>query len=147
MYLFYTTSLVQYSLLSSKFCRSTVEMGSTVFSAPGLTRSKARRQPAWTPYLGLWTGMSFQAHSGCGKNPALCGCRMEVSIFLLSAGSPLLYLRAPAYLTTTSLFPPASSSNQQHYIQSEFKSLSILLLLHPSHSSQRKFSAFKSLCD
>ena len=72
---------------------------------------------------------------------------MEVSIFLLSAGSPLLYLRAPAYLTTTFFFPPASSSNQQHYIQSEFKFLSTFLLLHPSHSSQRKFSAFKSLCD
>ena len=136
---------MQYSLLSSEFCRSTEEMGSTVFSEPGLTRSKARCRPAWTPYLRLWTGMSFQAHSSCGKNPALC--RMEVSIFLLSAGSSLLYLRAPAYLITTFFFPPASSSNQQHYIQSEFKFLSIFLLLHPSHSSQRKFSAFKSLCD
>ena len=114
---------MQSSLLSSEFCRSTVEMGSTVFSAPGLTRSKARRQPAWTPHLRLWTGMSFQAHSGCEKNPTLCGCRMGVSIFLLSAGSPLLYLRAPAYLTTTSLFPPASSSNQ-HTTSSQSSNLS-----------------------
>lgn len=106
-------NLVQHKLIISEFCRSIVQVGSAVSSAPGFTRSKAR----WPNQLELliWRlleGMCLQAHSGYPESSRsmVVGLRSPFSC-VSQLGVSLSTLRVSAFLVTLSA-PQSSNSNQ-----------------------------------
>lgn len=123
--------LKQYSIISSQFYTPEIQVGSTGFSAQGITVLESKYQLGWA----VWTlrNNCFQARLCCGQNPSslglqywaphfLAGCQLEAihslwgPLHFLSHGSlhlpPSNSASNPscAYISLTCCFAPSQKT-------------------------------------